>query len=169
MLNDPDNISNERARTMYYDESTGDMIDEKRETVDDCTMDEALAIAMDPLRSECSLRAYEDEMSIDEKSASTDFCSELWPCAIGLLAGVLIGVYSPHEKVMNWWKSHSSNRNVAEERREDNPDPNPQGGKWTIACCVCNAELDATHLRHLKSFEGTCPVCNARLHVEQSE
>ena len=37
---------------------------------------------------------------------------------------------------------------------------------WTIICCVCNARLDASHLRHLRSFDCSCPNCGSSLHVE---
>ena len=37
---------------------------------------------------------------------------------------------------------------------------------WTIICCVCSSRLDASHLRHLRSFDCSCPNCGSNLHVE---
>lgn len=42
----------------------------------------------------------------------------------------------------------------------------PSPTTWTIICCVCNARLDASHLRHLRSFDCSCPNCGSNLHVE---
>ena len=40
-----------------------------------------------------------------------------------------------------------------------------QNDKLTIICCVCKAEVDVSHMKHLRSFDCSCPQCESKLHV----
>ena len=134
---------------MHYDEATGDMIGD-----DDSYMSA-------PYRSECSPNA---SVWRERISGIIKYLLLLVAC---WFIGRYIGECRPRDKIEEWWRSFSTNHISREGSGINEDTTRPQEARYTVICWSCNAELDATHLRHLSSFNGVCPLCNAQLHVEQ--
>ena len=137
---------------MRYDEITGDIVDD-----DD---------ASTPYRSEYSSYVSR-RRSFDWREKLSRIFNYIVFAAACFFIGGFIGKYRPQDKIEEWWRSFSTNHISREGSGINEDTTRPQEARYTVICWSCNAELDATHLRHLSSFNGVCPLCNAQLHVEQ--
>ncbi len=139
---------------MHYDEATGDMIGDD------------YSYTSTPYRSEypsCSSRRRSSEW---RAKLSSIFRYLLLAVACYFIGG-FIGKYRPQEKIEQWLKSFSANHISGEEVSASEETVSLHEARLTVTCWRCNTELDATHLRHLTSFDGVCSCCHAQLHVEQ--
>lgn len=134
---------------MHYDEATGDMIGD-----DDSYMSA-------PYRSECSPNA---SVWRERISGIIKYLLLLVAC---WFIGRYIGECRPRDKIEEWWRSFSGNQISSEEQNAQKDAASQQEDRFFVICWRCNEKLDATHLKHLMSFDGECPCCNAQLHVEQ--
>ena len=139
---------------MHYDEATGDMIGD-----DDSYMST-------PYRSEYSSYASGRGSSDWREKLSSVFTYVGYAVAC-VLIGAFIGKYRPQDKIEEWWRSFSANHISSEEHRAQEDAASQQEDRFFVICWRCNAKLDATHLKHLDSFDGVCPCCNAECHYER--
>ena len=134
---------------MHYDEATGDMIGD-----DDSYMSA-------PYRSECSPNA---SVWRERISGIIKYLLLLVAC---WFIGRYIGECRPCDKIEEWWRSFSGNHISSEEQNAQKDAASQQEDRFFVICWRCNEKLDATHLKHLMSFDGECSCCHAQLHVEQ--
>lgn len=139
---------------MHYDEATGDMIGD-----DDSYMST-------PYRSEYSSYASGRGSSDWREKLSSVFTYVGYAVAC-VLIGAFIGKYRPQDKIEEWWKTFSANHITREDSGVKEETARPPETRLTVTCWRCKTELDATHLKHLMSFDGECSCCRAQLHVEQ--
>ena len=118
-------------------------------------------------------------------SNRTAFCRTVWDKLkdlVPMLGGIILGLGIVYG--LNWLddkysicaKAKAYFSGASEAATKDEPEAHydqglsqeapPSPTTWTIICCVCNARLDASHLRHLRSFDCSCPNCGSSLHVE---
>ena len=134
---------------MHYDEATGDMIGD-----DDSYMSA-------PYRSECSPNA---SVWRERISGIIKYLLLLVAC---WFIGRYIGECRPQDKIEEWWRSFSANHISSEEQRAQEDAASQEEDRFFVICWRCNAKLDATHLKHLDSFDGVCPCCNTECHYER--
>ena len=139
---------------MYYDEETGDMIGDD------------YSYGSTPFRSEYfSYTSRRRPSGWREKLSS--YFNYMVIAAACVLIGAFCGKYRPQDKIEEWWRSFSANHISREEPSVKEEPVSPQEARFTVICWRCKAELDASHLKHLASFDGVCSCCNAQLHYEQ--
>ncbi len=139
---------------MHYDEETGDMIGDDYSYVPT------------PCRSEYSSYASRRRSSEWREKLSSIFKYLLLVVACYFIGG-FVGKYRPQDKIEEWWRSFSSDHISREAPGRKEEVASPQEARFFVICWRCKAELDATHLKHLASFDGVCPCCNAQFHFEQ--
>ena len=139
---------------MHYDEETGDMIGDD------------YSYASKPYRSGYSSCSVGRRPSAWREKQSSIFNYMAFAAACFLIGG-FIGKYRPQDKIEEWWRSFSSNHISREESGVKGDAASSQEVRFTVICWHCNAELDASHLKHLASFDGECPYCNAQFHFER--
>ena len=139
---------------MRYDEETGDMIGDDYSYVST------------PYGSRCPSFASRRRSPDWHEKLSGAFNYMMFAVACVLIGGA-VGKYRPQDRIEGWWRSFSANHISREDSRVEEETVTPQEVRLVVICCVCKAELDATHLQHLSSFDGVCPCCRTQLHVEQ--
>ena len=141
---------------MHYDEETGDMIDDD------------YSYGLTPCRlGDLPETTFGRRPAVRREKVSGILQYIVYAAAC-LLIGALIGMYSSQDKIEEWWKSFSANHISRGKSSAKEKAASPQEARLTVICWSCKAELDATHLKHLASFNGVCPCCNAQLHVEST-
>lgn len=90
--------------------------------------------------------------------------------ALAFVLGMICENAGLSDKLHNFLRlsDHSQESSIEDEMVVQDWRSYGECNRLIIACSRCNAQLDASELQHLQTFDCVCPDCGAHLHVEQS-
>lgn len=141
---------------MRYDEETGNMIDDDPNPMS---------------ASHQAERCHRQQPGFPSRHEGAHGNSHHWGAlALAFALGMSFAQFGGLDKLVSAFEALgdvSENASMEEAVADEVGEPMTHT-RLIISCSHCGAQLDATKLQHLESFDCTCPLCGTALHVQQA-